>query len=89
MFLTAHHKSLTRVQNADVRLNVISKLDVVQEVIGVDQVASVLVPEIVAMARDPQWRVRLAIIERLPMLAKSLGPVAFDAKLTPACLVSI
>ena len=54
-----------------------------------DQVASVLVPEIVAMARDPQWRVRLAIIERLPMLAKSLGPVAFDAKLTPACLVSL
>lgn len=29
----------------------------------------------------------MAIIERLPVLAKSLGPVAFDAKLTGSVLV--
>jgi hypothetical protein len=102
-----------------VRLSVIAKLDIVQEVglfsdvtsslpcqvVGVEQVTNVLVPEIVTMARDPQvadhfvlylhvlmphqWRVRLAIIERLPVLAKALGPVAFDAKLTGSIMVCL
>ena len=45
-----------RAQNSDVRLNVIAKLDVVQDVVGVDQVTNVLVPEIVTMARDPHVR---------------------------------
>jgi hypothetical protein len=111
--------SFSRPQNSDVRLSVIAKLDIVQEVglfsdvtsslpcqvVGVEQVTNVLVPEIVTMARDPQvadhfvlylhvlmphqWRVRLAIIERLPVLAKALGPVAFDAKLTGSIMVCL
>ncbi len=41
-------------QHAEVRLNVIGKLDVVQQVVGVDAVVSVLVPEIVSLAEDGQ-----------------------------------
>ena len=41
-------------QHADVRLNVIGKLDVLQNVIGVESVTSILVPEFVALADDAQ-----------------------------------
>jgi hypothetical protein len=43
-------------QHADVRLNVIGKLDVLQQVIGVESVTSILVPEITALADDTQVR---------------------------------
>lgn len=49
--------------------------------------ASAIVPEIVSLSEDPQWRVRLAIIDQLPMLAKSIGAAQFDAKLVPVMLV--
>lgn len=38
------------------RLNVISKLDTLQAVIGADKVASAIIPEIVTLAEDPQVR---------------------------------
>ena len=57
------------------------------QTIGSDQVTSAIVPEIVSLSEDSQWRVRLAIIEQLPMLAKSIGASHFDSKLVPAVLV--
>jgi len=46
-------------------------------------VSKAILPEIVALAEDPQWRVRLALIEQLPTLAKSIGSEQFDSLLTP------
>merc|ERR1712025_1552963 len=47
----------------DVRLNIISNLDCVNEVIGIQQLSQSLLPAIVELAEDTKWRVRLAIIE--------------------------
>jgi len=35
---------------------------------------------------DKKWRIRLTIIEHIPMLARQLGPDAFDAKLNDLCM---
>jgi serine/threonine-protein phosphatase 2A regulatory subunit A len=51
----------------DVRLNIISKLENVNQVIGVDRLSQSLLPAIVDLAEDKQWRVRLAIIEYIPL----------------------
>ena len=51
------------------RLNIISKLDQVNTVIGVDLLSQSLLPAIVELAEDRHWRVRLAIIEYIPLLA--------------------
>lgn len=47
----------------EVRLNIISNLECVNEVIGIQQLSQSLLPAIVELAEDSKWRVRLAIIE--------------------------
>lgn len=38
------------------------------------------------MAEDKQWRVRLAIIEYIPLLASQLGVKFFDEQLSDLCM---
>jgi serine/threonine-protein phosphatase 2A regulatory subunit A len=45
-----------------------------------------LLPAIVQLAEDKQWRVRLAIIEYVPLLASQLGVKFFDEKLASLCM---
>lgn len=47
------------------------------EVIGVQQLSQSLLPAIVDLAEDGKWRVRLAIIEYMPLLAAQLVRRAF------------
>lgn len=44
-----------------------------------------LLPAIVDLAEDRQWRVREAIIEYIPLLAQQLGRDFFDAQLSSLC----
>jgi serine/threonine-protein phosphatase 2A regulatory subunit A len=67
LFLT-----LLKDQSSDVRLNIISKLDSLNEVIGVQLLSQSLMPAIVEVSSDKQWRVRMAIIGFMPLLAKQL-----------------
>lgn len=70
----------------EVRLNIISNLDCVNEVIGIQQLSQSLLPAIVELAEDSKWRVRLAIIEYMPLLAGQLGVEFFDEKLNSLCM---
>jgi len=70
----------------DVRLNIISKLEAVNAVIGIDLLSQSLLPAIVQLAEDKQWRVRLAIIQYVPLLASQLGVKFFDEKLSGLCM---
>jgi len=51
------------------------------QVIGVKTLSQSLLPAIVELAEDSKWRVRLAIIEYMPLLAGQLGVEFFDEKL--------
>jgi serine/threonine-protein phosphatase 2A regulatory subunit A len=64
-----------------VRLNVISGLDSINDVIGIELLSQSLLPAVTELAQDPKWRVRLAVIENTPMLAKQLGVQFFNEKL--------
>lgn len=55
-------------------------------VIGVDRLSQSLLPAIVELAEDKQWRVRLAIIEYIPLLARQLGEGFFDANFLDLCM---
>lgn len=87
----------------DVRLNIISKLELVNSggtflhekglglksmfsVIGIELLSQSLLPAIVELAEDKQWRVRQAIIEYIPLLANQLGRTFFDEQLGNLCL---
>ncbi|KAJ3206664.1 hypothetical protein HDU82_004367 [Entophlyctis luteolus] len=69
---------------SEVRLNIISKLDKVND--GIELLSQSLLPAIVELAEDKQWRVRLAIIENIPLLASQLGVNFFDEKLGTLCM---
>ncbi|WAR05502.1 2AAA-like protein [Mya arenaria] len=56
------------------------------EVIGIKQLSQSLLPAIVELAEDTKWRVRLAIIEYMPLLAGQLGMEFFDEKLNSLCM---
>ena len=87
----------------DVRLHIISKLELVNQgrhhpraqtdsarlclaVIGIELLSQSLLPAIVQLAEDKQWRVRLAIIKYIPLLASQLGVKFFDEKLSNLCM---
>merc|ERR1711991_703135 len=69
-----------------VRLNVIGKLEKINKVIGIELLSQSLLPAIVELAEDRQWRVRLAIIEYVPILAQELGQSFFNDKLLGLCM---
>jgi serine/threonine-protein phosphatase 2A regulatory subunit A len=119
--------TLLKDQYPDVRLNVISKLDqvnqvrktsgqtagghamlrcnhadlaaalfdwltyalVLLQVIGIELLAQSLLPAIEELAEDKHWRVRLAIVEHIPLLASQLGAEFFQDKLGPQCMKSL
>ena len=58
----------------------------VNQVIGIDLLAQSLLPAIEELAEDKHWRVRLAIIEYIPLLASQLGAEFFEEKLGRQCM---
>lgn len=54
--------------------------------IGIDLLSKALLPAIVELAEDKQWRVRQAIIEYIPLLANQLGVQFFDDQLGNLCM---
>lgn len=56
------------------------------QVIGIDLLSQSPLPAIVELAEDRHWRVRLAIIEYIPLLASQLGVGFFDDKLGALCM---
>ncbi len=58
----------------------------VNQVVGIDLLAQSLLPAIEELAEDRHWRVRLAIIEYVPLLAGQLGSEFFEEKLGPQCM---
>ncbi|KAK6790657.1 hypothetical protein RDI58_009738 [Solanum bulbocastanum] len=63
-----------------------SKLLPILQVIGIDLLSQSLLPAIVELAEDRHWRVRLAIIEYIPLLARQYGVEFFDDKLGTLCM---
>ena len=59
----------------------VARLGEVNGVVGVELLAQSLLPTVLELARDPKWRVRLAILERMPLLAEQLGGDFFNERL--------
>lgn len=50
------------------------------QVIGIELLAQSLLPAIEELAEDKHWRVRLAILEHIPLLANQLGAEFFQVR---------
>lgn len=78
--------ALLKDAHAEVRLNVISKLETIHSVIGITLLSQSLLPAVIELANDTKWRVRLAIIQHLPLLAVQLGLEFFNSALKDLAL---
>lgn len=54
--------------------------------IGIERLSQALLPAIHELSEDKQWRIRLAIIEHIPLLAKQFGAKFFEEKLLDLCM---
>jgi serine/threonine-protein phosphatase 2A regulatory subunit A len=77
---------LLRDTASEVRLNLISSLSALNEVVGVDLLSQSLLPAILDLAHDSKWRIRLSILTHVPLLAKQLGIDFFTEKLLALCI---
>jgi serine/threonine-protein phosphatase 2A regulatory subunit A len=55
-------------------------------VIGVDRLSQAILPAVMELSEDKQWRVRQAIIEYIPLIATQLGVQFFDDQLGALCM---
>jgi serine/threonine-protein phosphatase 2A regulatory subunit A len=75
---------LLKDESPEVRQGVVATLEPVCEVMGQELAQSPVLNAILERAQDDKiWRVRLAVIEGMPVLCKALGKEFFDDKLKP------
>ena len=70
-----------RDEASEVRLNVLGNLRGFTDVLGIDLVLSSIVPTIISLSSDKQWRVRESVAARMPLLAEVVGTSVFESKL--------
>ena len=63
-----------------------SLISLIAAVIGIDLLSQALLPAIIELAQDKQWRVRQAIIDMVPLLATQLGVKFFNDRLADLCM---
>mmetsp|Transcript_55789 Transcript_55789/g.126035 ORF Transcript_55789/g.126035 Transcript_55789/m.126035 type:complete len:596 (+) Transcript_55789:102-1889(+) len=74
---------LIRDENPEVRLKLIGTMGNMSDVIDIDVLSQSLLPSIKELGKDRMWRVRLAVIECMPSLAKYSGEANFTQELGP------
>jgi len=62
------------------------KLNQITAVFSLDQLAQHLLPALIELAEDRQWRVRLAAQAHIPHLAQELGVDFFNERILPICI---
>jgi len=68
---------------ADMRSNVLEKLGMLAQAIGVDEVISQFLPKLLPMSKDPKWRVRKLVLENTTNFARTVGPDVFESTFRP------
>ncbi|EDO15947.1 hypothetical protein Kpol_1044p5 [Vanderwaltozyma polyspora DSM 70294] len=77
--------SMLKDEFPEVRLNIIGNLKIVNDIIGAKILSDVLLPVLFELGKDMNWRIRIAIVEYIPILAGQLGVEIFHLQLTELC----
>ena len=65
-------------ETIEIRRKVLATLAPVVETLGTEAAEQHILPDVIRMAQDPQWRVRLSVVETLPIYAKHMGMDLFN-----------
>jgi len=67
-------------EQIEIKRKVLRTVAPLVETLGADACDQHFIPEVLKMAQDVQWRVRLAVVETLPVYAKHLGMELFNTR---------
>lgn len=78
---------LIRDESPEVRLKLIGTLGELSSTVDINVLSQSLLPSIKELGKDRQWRVRIAVIDCMPSLAKYLGEAQFTEELSSLFMV--
>ena len=68
------------------RLKLFSRMDDLNNVIGIENLEQQLIPSLDQLSQEKNWRLKLQFLENFPMFARQLGEKFFNEKLNRYCL---
>jgi len=104
-FLIPLIQQLTKDEFHQVRNNIINKMDILAEVGGTgapgpqdkekkveesnNSLINSVLPNLLELAKDPKWRVRKTVVDKMSLLAKALGVKTFEKKLQAVVIAAL
>lgn len=69
------------------RINLLHRLQDLNEVVKIESLHEQFIPSLteLALANDKNWRIKLALMEKFPAMARQLGLQFFEARLSSMC----
>ena len=59
--------------NTRVRLNIVSNFDKIKQILSTQLLVTNLLPTLIALKNDLDWRVRQSLLQYIPLLSEQLG----------------
>lgn len=61
---------LLRDEQSEVRLNLFTRLEDLNSVIGIEELQTSLIPSLEELSKEKNWRLKIQVINQFPMLAR-------------------
>ena len=81
--------TLIKDENIEIRMNLINNLSNLNKVIAINDIIESLMPSIKEISANKSWRVRIQIMEIIPVLAKLFNQHLFMSNIFPICITSL
>jgi serine/threonine-protein phosphatase 2A regulatory subunit A len=76
-------------EHTDVRINIVTKLPEAVEVLGSAVFVQSVLPDVINMAKDKKWRVRLAVVSNITLMSNLVGVKNFEKRLQALLLETL
>ena len=81
--------TLIKDENLEIRMTLINNLSVLNKVIEINNIIESIMPSIKEISANKSWRVRIQIMEIIPLLAKLFNQQIFMNHIFPICITSL
>ena len=81
--------TLMKDENIEIRMTLINNLSELNKVIEINNIIEIIMPSIKEISANKSWRVRLQIMEIIPVLAKLFNQQLFMNHIFPICITSL
>jgi serine/threonine-protein phosphatase 2A regulatory subunit A len=81
--------TLIKDENIEIRMNLINNLSKLNKVIEIDNIIESIMPPIKEISANKSWRIRIQIMEIIPVLAKLFNQHLFMNNIFPICITAL